>query len=84
MLCLIELTLLESKKEARGELLMNLLYDTSYAAAQKKVLKNFDASNRLYQTILLKASGMQRFDEQLEAALCLVDLKYEEANDVIS
>ena len=73
--------LADSKKEMRADTLLQLLYDAPYANAQKKVLKNFDASNRLYRTILLKASDMQRFEEQLEAALCLVDLKYEEAND---
>jgi hypothetical protein len=73
--------LAESNKEKRTATLLELVYDTAYAAAQKQVLKGFDASRRLYRYALQQASVLQRHNEQLEAALCLVDLKYEEGND---
>jgi tetratricopeptide (TPR) repeat protein len=71
----------ESKKELRAEILFQLIYDNSYTSAQKKVLKGFDASNELYRIALKKSCELKRGDDMLEAALCLVDLKYEEAND---
>ncbi len=71
----------ESAKEQHGETLLKLMYDTEYQATQKKVLRGFEATNALFRLSLLKASDVKRYDDQLEAALCLVDLKYEEAND---
>lgn len=71
----------ESKKEIHTEQLLKLIYDSEFQTTQKKVLRGFEASNALFRLALLKASEVQRFDEQLEAGLCLVDLKYEEAND---
>ena len=73
--------LYESPKKQHGDLLLKLMYNSAYNAAQKHVLRGFDATQTLYQRALLKASETERYDEQLEAALCLVDLKYEEAND---
>jgi hypothetical protein len=73
--------LYESKKEIHTEQLLKLIYDSEFQTTQKKVLRGFEASNALFRLALLKASEVQRFDEQLEAGLCLVDLKYEEAND---
>ena len=75
------LHLSESKKEARHTELLNLFQNEVYTTAQKRVLKQFDATKELYQLSLKKASELQHYDAQLEAALCLVDLKYEEAND---
>lgn len=71
----------ESKKEIHTEQLLKLICDSEFQTTQKKVLRGFEASNALFRLALLKASEVQRFDEQLEAGLCLVDLKYEEAND---
>jgi tetratricopeptide (TPR) repeat protein len=71
----------ESKKSHHHELLMELIYNQAYVTEQKKILKNFDSSTHLYQLGLLKASELDKFDYTLEAALCLVDLHYEEAND---
>lgn len=71
----------ESAKEQHGEILLNLIYDKEYQATQKKVLRGFEATNALFRLSLLKASDVKRYEDQLEAALCLVDLKYEEAND---
>jgi mannitol/fructose-specific phosphotransferase system IIA component (Ntr-type) len=71
----------ESKKEINTEQLLKLIYDSEFQTTQKKVLRGFEASNALFRLALLKASEVKRFDEQLEAGLCLVDLKYEEAND---
>jgi hypothetical protein len=73
--------LAESKRHERAGELIKLLYDKPYASAQKKVLKNFNATALLYRQSLLKASEQQLWDDQLEAALSLVDLHYEEAND---
>jgi hypothetical protein len=73
--------LFESKKEIHTEQLLKLICDSEFQTTQKKVLRGFEASNALFRLALLKASEVQRFDEQLEAGLCLVDLKYEEAND---
>jgi hypothetical protein len=71
----------ESKKEARVEILSKLIYDHTYTRTQKKVLKGFDASNAMYRLALKKACELKKEDDKLEAALSLVDLKYEEAND---
>ena len=73
--------LYESGKEQHANGLLKLMSDVGYAGTQKKVLRGFDASNTVQRLALLKASALERYDEQLEAALCLVDLKYEEAND---
>jgi hypothetical protein len=73
--------LTKSKKEVRVETLSRLIYDHGYTATQKKVLKGFDASNEMYRIALKKSCELKREDDMLEAALCLVDLKYEEAND---
>jgi hypothetical protein len=73
--------LAESKRHERAGELIKLLYDKPYATSQKKVLKNFNATAVLYRQSLLKASEQQLWDDQLEAALNLVDLHYEEAND---
>jgi hypothetical protein len=70
-----------SAREARATELLTLPGNTAYIETQKKVLKQFDATKELYRLCLLKASQLKQYDRQLEAALCLVDLKYEEAND---
>ena len=75
------LHLSESKKELRHKELLALFQNEAYTSTQKKVLKQFDATKKLYQLGLLKAGEVKENDKQLEAALCLVDLKYEEAND---
>jgi NACHT domain len=71
----------DSRKSERVEQLFVLLRDKSYAETQKKVLRSFDASNVLYRKALIKASEQKRTDDMLEAALSLVDLRYEEANE---
>lgn len=71
----------ESIKDHHADLLLKLIYDTDFQTTQKRVLRGFEATNTLFRLALLKASDIKRFDEQLEAGLCLVDLKYEEAND---
>jgi len=71
----------ESKKEERAEALIRLMYDKDYVETQQKVLKQFEGSNALYSHALKKARVLKREEDMLEAALCLVDLKYAEAND---
>ena len=73
----------ESKRAQHHEVLMDLIYNEDYAGEQIKILKSFDSSNRLFQLALLKASELKMEAHALEAALCLVDLKYEEANDAL-
>ncbi len=71
----------ESKKETRSIELLALMGNTAYTDTQKKVLKQFDATKELFRLCLLKASDAKQAEAPLSAALCLVDLKYEEAND---
>ncbi len=71
----------ESQKEVRAKELWGLLENSKYKETQKKVLKHYDASRDLARIGILKASELKQFDLQLECALQLVDLKYEEAND---
>ncbi|MFM9076071.1 MAG: hypothetical protein ACKORJ_10990, partial [Bacteroidota bacterium] len=73
--------LAEGTKEVHRDTLLGLIGDKDYVQTQQRVLKNFDASNRLYRQALTCAAAADRREELLEAALCLVDLKYEEAND---
>ena len=73
--------LFESKKEKRAEDLMRLIYNKEYVEAQQKTLRQFDSCNALYRHALKKAGDLKREEDMLEAALCLVDLKYAEAND---
>jgi len=75
------LHLSESKKAARAGELKQLLQNTPYISTQQKVLKQFDASRDLARIGLLKATEWKQYDVQLECALQLVDLKYNEAND---
>ena len=70
-----------SGKSQHHELLLNLITDQPFTATQKKVLKRFEASKRLFQLALMKSIELQKEDHVLESALQLVDLKYEEAND---
>jgi len=73
--------LTESKIAVHHKALMDLIHNDAYAGEQIKTLKGFDASNRLYQLALIKASELNQNENALEAALCLIDIKYEEAND---
>ncbi len=70
-----------SSRKARASELLMLLGNTEYIEIQKKVLKHFNSTKELFQLCLLKASELKLYDRQLDAALCLIDLKYEEAND---
>ena len=70
-----------SSRKARTSELLMLLGNTEYIETQKKVLKHYDSTKELFQLCLLKASELKLYDQQLDAALCLIDLKYEEAND---
>lgn len=71
----------ESNKASNHETLLKLIYNNEYINTQKQVLRHFNASNRLMQLALLKSGEVENQETMLEAALCLVDLKYEEAND---
>jgi hypothetical protein len=73
--------LASSRKAGRTGLLFGLIYDHDYQDTQKKVLRGFEACKTLFRTALSSASEQNRFDDMLESALCLVNLKYEEAND---
>jgi len=71
----------ESNKATNHETLLKLIYNNEYTNTQKKVLRHFNASNRLMQLALLKSGEVKNPETMLEAAMCLVDLKYEEAYD---
>ncbi len=73
--------LCESQKAIHHETLLKLIEDKAYLIAQKKVLRHFKASNKLMQLAIEKSAELKNQDTLLEAALCLVDLKYEEDND---
>jgi len=73
--------LTESKIAGHHKALMDLIHNDAYAGEQIKTLKSFDSSNRLYQLALIKASELNQDENALEASLCLIDIKYQEAND---
>lgn len=64
--------------------LINLSKDKAYTDTQKNVLRGFTATKQLYQDIIHHTIKSANTDEALEAALALVDLKYEEQNDAAS
>jgi tetratricopeptide (TPR) repeat protein len=72
----------ESREDT--DTLLQLIYDKAYLSEQKRVLKGFSASRGMFRLAMVKAAGVGRDVEMLEAALCLVDLWYEEANDAAS
>jgi hypothetical protein len=71
----------ESKKTINHETLLKLIEDKAFLHTQKEVLRHFKASNKLMQMAIEKSAELKNQDTLLEAALCLVDLKYEEDND---
>ncbi len=73
--------LADSKKEERTERLIRLIYDEDFIKTQQNILEHYGATSNLYKNALQKASDLKRYDDAHEAALCLIDLKYEEAND---
>jgi tetratricopeptide (TPR) repeat protein len=68
----------ESKREKHIKELLDLFQNTMYTSTQKRVLRKFNATNELYRLSLHKSGELKLFDVQMEAALCLVDLKYQE------
>jgi hypothetical protein len=73
--------LTQSSSEQSILTLINLSKDKAYTNTQKKVLRGFVATKQLYQEIIHHTIKSASTDEALEAALALVDLKYEEQND---
>jgi translation initiation factor 1 (eIF-1/SUI1) len=73
--------LTQSSTEQSILTLLNLSKDKAYTDTQKKVLRDFVATKQLYQEIIHHTIKTASTDEALEAALALVDLKYEEQND---
>lgn len=73
--------LADSKKEERTERLISLIYDEDFIKTQQNILEHYGATSNLYKNALQKASDLKSYDDAHEAALCLIDLKYEEAND---
>lgn len=72
----------ESRKSKRRQELLQLLNNKDYIRTQKQVLRQFDSTKNLRQLGLAEACEQNNWEVQLETALSLVDLKYEEANDV--
>lgn len=73
--------LAESKKANRIMQLVVLAEDTEYTTTQKHVLKQYNATQKLYRIVLDQANSTKDYDNQLKAALLLIDLNYEEQND---
>jgi hypothetical protein len=73
--------LIESKKSKRKAELIQLVRNKTYIEIQKKVLRQFDSTKTLLQLGLTLACKQKNWDIQLETALSLVDVKYEEANE---
>jgi len=73
--------LIESKKSKRKEELLQLLNNKPYIQTQKQVLRQFESTKTLLQIGLAEACEQKNWEIQLETALSLVDLKYEEANE---
>jgi len=73
--------LIESKKSKRKQELLQLLNNKSYIQTQKQVLRQFEATRSLLQIGLAEACKQKNCDIQLETALSLVDLEYEETNE---
>jgi len=76
--------LTQSSTEQSILTLINLSKNKAYTDIQKKVLRGFVATKQLYQEIIHHTIKSASTDEALEAALALVDLKYEEQSDVAS
>ncbi|WP_297511124.1 NACHT domain-containing protein, partial [Flavobacterium sp.] len=76
--------LTQSSTEQSILTLINLSKNKAYTDTQKKVLRGFIATKQLYQEIIHHTIKSASTDEALEAALALVDLKYEEQNDTVS
>lgn len=74
----------ESSKSKRKQELLQLLNKKAYIKTQKQVLRQFISTKNLLQLGLEEACKQKNWEVQLETALSLVDLKYEEANDVDS
>lgn len=73
--------LADSKKQGRSEDLISLIYDKEFIKTQQNILEHYGATANLYKNALQKASDLGRNENVYEAALCLIDLKYEEEND---
>lgn len=73
--------LTESKKSGHKETLMALPNNLVYLKTQFQVLKHFNATKKLYRIVLDHAITAKDFEMQLQIALHLVDLDYEEQND---
>ena len=70
-----------SGKVKHHEYLFGLITNLDFIEMQKKVLKNFEPSKKLFRTALIKAIALKKEELALESALRLIDLKYEEANE---
>ena len=64
--------------------LLALANNDAYINTQKKVLQGFEASKELFRISLTKSIENKKNTEAINAALKLIDLKYEEQNDVVS
>lgn len=73
--------LFEHKEDERRATLISLMHNDNYCSIQKQVLKSFNATNTLYKKALQYASDVKLYQNELEAALRIVDIRYEEAND---
>jgi len=74
--------LFTQQNEAHHLTLIALTKDAEFIATQKKVLRNFEATHQLYQYGIEIATKYNWNEAAIDCGLGIVDLKYEEQNDV--
>ena len=70
------------QSDLHHKILLSLTKNKEYTAVQKKVLRKFDPSFRLYQFGIDTAVKNNWNNDAIDCGLAIVDLKYEEQNDV--
>jgi hypothetical protein len=76
--------LVKSATVENKEVLVELSKNAAFQKTQNQVLRNYNANYSLLRAALLAASELNQKEDVIEIGLCLVDLQYEEKNDVQS
>jgi len=74
--------LFSQQNEAHHLTLIALTKQAEFIATQKKVLRNFEATHQLYQYGIETATKNNWSEAAIDCGLGIVDVKYEEQNDV--
>lgn len=70
------------QNQEHHQTLIALTKDAEFIATQKKVLRNFEATHQLFQNGIEIATKNNWNEAAIDCGLVIVDLKYEEQNDV--